>query len=67
LQRDEFADGIAPALQPRSAVGAPPVTDHRLGFLGLMAGAIACLALGVAERVFSLGWRPLGMGLTSVT
>src|SRR4051812_39152117 len=62
LQGDEFTHRVAPALWPGSPVGGAPVADHRRWFGAQVACAIAGLALGVAERLLTLGLAASGHG-----
>ena len=53
LQREQFGDGGPPALRSGAAIRRPAVADHRELLLGLVASAVACLSLSVAEGMLT--------------
>jgi len=53
LQRKQFGNSGPPALRSGAAIRRPAVADHRELLLGLVAGAIACLSLSVAEGMLT--------------
>jgi hypothetical protein len=67
LQGEQFGDRVAPALWPCAPVDWPSVANDRCRFATGVADAIEGLALGVAERVFSLGLTASWHGMTFVT
>jgi hypothetical protein len=54
LQGLQFRDGVAPALGAAAPICWPAVAKHGRRLLGELAGAIASLALGIAQGVFAL-------------
>ena len=53
LQREEFGDGVVPALGTGPAIGRPAIADGGTGLFGLT-GAVSRLSFGVAEGVAAL-------------
>ena len=52
LQRDQFADGVSPALWPCSAVGRTSIADHRRRLFGRVPVAIDLMSVfGPGNRV----------------
>ena len=67
LQASQSCDRVVPALYAGAPVDGPPIADDRCWLIGLAARAVASLAFGVAERVFTFGLSTSGHGSISVT
>jgi hypothetical protein len=66
LQPEQPGDQVVPALQAGAPVDWPSIADDRR-WLGLAARAVARLAFGAAECVFTFGDSASGHGGISVT
>jgi hypothetical protein len=67
LQGDQASNGVMPTPRAGAPVGWLPVADNRRCLKRLAAHAIAGLAFGVAEGVFTFGLAASGHGFFSVT
>ncbi len=62
LDREHFGEGVVPALGPAPAVHRLAAFDHNPWLGCLQPGAMASLALGVAQGVFALRFTASGHG-----
>jgi hypothetical protein len=67
LQGEQFGDGVVPSLRSGASVRRTAIADGEWRLLGLPAGAISGLSLGVAEGVVTYRLAASWHGVFSVT